>query len=95
MAKVKGPHHRGDYHVRSRRLVAAAYQHSDVRCWRCGLTHSEGVQRYGPRGAAWTAGHVVDGQVGGLLLPEHHHCNSSAGAVMGNKRRTPRTSRVW
>lgn len=92
--KRKAPHHRGDYHVRSRRLVASAYTNPDIRCWRCGLTHLEAVQLYGQRGAAWTAGHLIDGDIGGPLLPEHAHCNYSAGATAGNQRRMP-TSQTW
>jgi hypothetical protein len=105
--KVKALHHRGDYHVRSRRLTAAARADTSTRCWRCGLTLDQHRPHRNGKPARWTAGHVNDGQVGGLLLPEASTCNYSAGAELGNQRSpwrrrgTPlpppgtRTSRQW
>jgi hypothetical protein len=94
--KIKGAHHRGTYHQQSRAVVAAAYTNPGVRCWRCHLTYAEYAMRHGERAARWTAGHVNDSEIGGLLLPEHHRCNSSAGATYGNRRRSRnRTSRRW
>jgi hypothetical protein len=94
--KLKASHHRGTYHQHSRAVVFAARAHPGTRCWRCHLTFDEYAARYGQRAAAWTAGHVNDGEVGGQLLPEHHRCNSSAGATSGNLGRSRnRTSRLW
>lgn len=58
-----------------------------TRCRRCGLTHEEAAQRWGTQAAAWTAGHINDGQVDGPLVAEHARCNYSAGATAGNRRR--------
>lgn len=96
MRHTKALHHRGSYHVRSRRVVAQAWLNPDTRCWRCGLTHDEYAAVHGARAARWTAGHLIDGQIDGDLAPEHTRCNSSAGATAGNRRRTRnRTSRNW
>jgi hypothetical protein len=88
--KIKPAHYRGSYHVRSRRLVAAAYQNPDVRCPRCGLTFLEYAAINGERAARWQAGHARDGEVGGALRPEHARCNAQA----GNRARNP-TSEDW
>ena len=45
--------------------------------------------------AAIAAGHVVDGQVGGRLCPEHASCNFAAGARLGNSLRAFGTSVQW
>jgi hypothetical protein len=85
-------HYRGDYARRAAAVRAAAYANPATVCWRCGLT-LEQIRRTKPL-ARWEAGHVVDGQVGGLLRPEHSSCNRSAGAAYGNALREPR-SRRW
>jgi len=43
--------------------------------------------------AIWTAGHVIDGQVDGRLLPECSPCNYGAGARLRNG--PPRTGLTW
>jgi hypothetical protein len=104
--KVKAPHHRGTHQIRARRLTAYAYANPDTRCWRCGLTLAQHPPHKTGKPARWTAGHVNDGEMGGLLLPEASTCNYAAGAELGNqrspwRRRTPptpprgKTSRQW
>lgn len=87
MGKTKALHHKGDYHRRSAHVRAVAYANPSTRCWRCRLTLSE-IRAQRPR-ARWTAGHLVDGQAGGQLLPECSPCNYAAGA---RKRNGPRHS---
>jgi len=89
------PHHAGSYGRRAAFVRSQAWAYTDTRCWRCGLTHAEGVARYGEQGARWQAGHVVDGQVDGELRPEHARCNTSAGAAHGNRKREPRSREWW
>lgn len=86
--KVKPAHYRGRYHVESRKVRQAANADPSTRCRRCGLTLAE-RRRTHPKDR-WTAGHLVDGQVGGRLVPEHRSCNSAAGATMGNRKRKRR-----
>lgn len=83
----KAPHHRGGYHVNARRVRQMANANPDTRCWRCGLTLAQHPPHKNGTPAKWTAGHVVDGQVGGPLAPEASTCNYSAGATAGNQRR--------
>lgn len=94
MSGIKGAHHRGTYHVDSAKVRAAANRNPATVCWRDGLTLAQH-----PPGAFWTAGHVNDGETGGLLLPEASCCNFSRGAAAGNAQRTKpgprRTSRTW
>jgi hypothetical protein len=85
-------HYGGTYAIRSKQVRDAAYADPATRCWRCGLTLAE-IQRAKPH-ATWDAGHVNDGQVNGVLLPECSPCNRSSGAAMGNAKREPR-SRRW
>lgn len=85
MPKVKAPHHRGSYHRRSAEVRALAYSQPDTRCWVCGLTLAE-IRVRNPR-AKWTAGHIRDGEVDGMLLPECSVDNYSRGARYGNRRR--------
>ena len=82
---MAGLHHRINHGPRAKRLNDAANRDPSTRCWVCGLTLAE-VRRIKPR-ATWTAGHVVDGQVGGELRPEHSCCNYSRGARRGNAMR--------
>lgn len=109
MPKTKGVHHRGTYHVESARVRAAAYANPSTRCWVCGKTLGE-IRTVGrwpgdnphPR-AKWTAGHVNDGEPGGMLLPECSPDNYGRGAAAGNRMRgrtkrpirTLNTSRAW
>lgn len=83
VSMAKGLHHQGSYQRASERVRAAAYANPNTLCRRCG----EPLQPSVKGKDRWTAGHVIDGQIGGALSPEHHGCNSSAGATMGNKRR--------
>lgn len=94
-------HHAGTYATDARLVRAQAWADPATRCWRCHLTHAEYATLHGDRAARWTAGHVVDGQVGGELKPEHARCNYSAGTRLLNaiQRGRPRTrnqhTRTW
>ena len=82
-------HHTHPHFVRTgRALRAAANADPSTRCITCGGTHAEGVARWGERGAAWQAGHVNDGEVAGVLGPEHAFCNTSTGSLVGHRRRS-------
>jgi hypothetical protein len=85
MGKVKGPHHRGTFHVRSARVRAAAYGDPATTCWRCGLTLDQ--KRITKPRDKWTAGHLIAGDPDSPLLPEHASCNYSHGAALGNRLR--------
>lgn len=93
MPGKKRAHYRGDYARRARAVRQAAHANPATQCWRCGLTLEEARATVNPR-ATWDAGHAVDGAVGGLLRPEHSHCNRSNGAKLGNAMREPK-SRRW
>ena len=93
MGKGKGAHHRGTYHVESRRVRDAANADPTTKCWRCGLTldaHAPHANGSRPR---WQAGHVIDSDPTSPLAPEASTCNSSAGAAVGNMRRA--TGYYW
>ena len=90
---MKPPHHAGGYHVQARQVRDAANANPDTRCWRCGLTLAEHRPHRNGKPATWTAGHVIDGQVGGVLLPEASTCNAKAGRAMQNP--VPPPSRTW
>lgn len=89
------PHHSGSYHVQAMALRRAAAADPMTRCWRCKQTlatcgpNRDGRHKNG-KPARWTAGHVVDGQVGGPLLPECSPCMASSGATYGNQLRGAR-----
>lgn len=83
----KAPHHRGTYHVTAAKVRANANANPDTKCWRCGRTLAQHPPHKNGKPAKWTAGHRVDGQVGGPLAPEASTCNYSAGATTGNQRR--------
>lgn len=90
MGKAKAPHHRGNYQAAAAKVRAKANADPTTRCWRCG--------QLARPGDPWTAGHINDGQTGGPLRAEHASCNYSAGAQLGNARRsrtTLRTTRQW
>ena len=95
MAKVKGAHHRGGYQRQAKRVTDWANTNPDTRCRRCGLTLAEHPPTKTGNPPKWSAGHVIDGQVGGALKPEVLGCNSSAGATMGNLKRLNPMSRAW
>lgn len=85
----KAAHHRGTYHVQAARVRARAYANPSTRCWRCGATLTQ-IQARRPR-ARWTAGHLIDGQPGGTLLPECSPCNYGAGAKLRHRTNTALT----
>ena len=87
MGKGKGTHHRGTYHVASRRVRDQANADPDTRCWRCGLTLSEHAPHHDGTRPRWQAGHIIDGDSTSPLSPEASTCNTSAGATTGNRRR--------
>jgi hypothetical protein len=90
LPKIKPPHYRGSYHVTSRKVRLAAWSDPGYRCPRCGMTFAEYAAVNGERAARWQAGHVRDGEVGGVLRPEHARCNIQAGL----RARNP-TSEDW
>lgn len=73
-------HYRGGYQAQAKRVRQAAYANPATRCWVCNRTLAEHARK-------WTAGHVIDGQAGGVLLAECEQCNLSRGAAMGNRKR--------
>lgn len=93
MGKSKGAHHRGTYHVDSRRVRAAANANPGTTCWRCGRTLAEHPPHRNGAPAHWTAGHIIDGDPTSPLAPEVSTCNYTAGAVTGNQRRA--TGYTW
>ena len=84
---MAGPHHRGAYPRQAARLRARAAADPTTLCRRCGQPARPGDP--------WTAGHVIDGQIGGQLAPEHASCNYAAGATLGNRLRAFQTSVQW
>ena len=82
---VKHPHHRGSFATEGKRVRDRANADPSTRCWRCGRTMAE-IRTVKPT-ARWTAGHVVDGQCGGVLAPECSGCNYAHGAAHGNALR--------
>lgn len=95
MGNRKKAHHRGTHQTRARAITTAANANPNTRCWRCGRTLPEHPPHRNGRPPYWTAGHLIDGQVGGQMLPEASTCNYSAGATAGNRRRKLHTSRNW
>jgi hypothetical protein len=80
-------HHRDPLYRRMAAAVrAAAYANPSTTCWRCGLTLDE-IRRTQPR-ATWDAGHIIDGDLSAGLRAECRRCNRSAGAAMGNSKRS-------
>ena len=72
------PHYHGRYYQLSKAVRQAAYANPLTLCWRCQKTYAQGLELYGREGAAWQAGHLVDGQPRSPLVAEHAHCNQSA-----------------
>jgi hypothetical protein len=95
MRRRPKPHVNYGYQVRSRQLRQRANADSSTRCWRCGLTLLEAREREPQRQIVWHAGHVIDGDNNGPLLPEHSHCNTSAGATAGNLARPQQKASRW
>lgn len=101
MGYQKAAHHRGQHQTIAKRVTDPAKANPATRCWRCNRTIAQ-VRERKPN-AIWTAGHLVDGQVGGPYAPECSPCNYSHGAIVGNRkrgRRRPqppyfRTSQPW
>ena len=80
-------HYRDGWNRRAKAICDAAYADPSTRCRRCGLTVAEFRAEHpdkGPRSWRWQAGHVVDGDSRYPAVPEHGHCNMSAGAVLRN-----------
>lgn len=68
----------GADHKRMKAAVAPAVRSGSVRCVRCG-------ELIGP-GEPWDLGHTDDRSA--WSGPEHARCNRSAGARVGNRRRS-------
>jgi hypothetical protein len=84
---MPSPLYRGTYPRRSRAVRDAAYKNPATLCWRCGRTYADAVKMYGPSGAAWQAGHIVDGHRGSPLAAEHARCNAIAGGRHGREQK--------
>jgi hypothetical protein len=93
MPKPKPAHHRGTYHATAAKVRAAANADPFTRCWRCGRTLRQHPRHKTGRLPYWTAGHLIDSQVDGPLLPEASTCNSGAGASLGGRRLAAKTRR--
>lgn len=96
----KPPHRQGNYHTESRRIRRAAEADPSTQCWRCGLTLQEHAPHANGKPPQWQAGHLVDGQAGGPMLPEASTCNSSDGGKRGSRIRSAaqaqkRTDLTW
>jgi hypothetical protein len=50
------------------------------------LTLAEGQAKWGNH-IKWNAGHIIDGQIDGILAAELSRPNQQAGARLGNQRR--------
>ena len=91
----KDPKYQGDYHVRSRKITAAAHADPTARCWRCGLTLEQVRRRLARPYATWHAGHIETN--GRRLAAECSPCNiAERNARMRGKPRatTPSTPRT-
>ncbi len=84
MARQK-PHYTNGYMAQARALRHAAHADPSTRCWRCGRTLAEA--RQDDPSDTWQAGHLVDGEVGGALAPEHRSCNARAGQRARERKR--------
>lgn len=89
---MKQPHHRGPFDRRGKALRTAAYADPDTRCRRCGHRLHEGPEHRHDGTERWEAGHLIDGQVDGLLVPETRSCNRRAAARTTNAKRAGRRS---
>ena len=96
--RPKPAHYRGPFHVQAMKVRDAANSDPTQRCWRCRQPiatcgpYRNGRHKNG-KPAHWTAGHVIDGQTGGQLLPECSPCATSSGATYGNALRGARRAR--
>ena len=81
-------HRSSSYARRSKIVRAIANSDPTTKCWVCHRTQSE-------HGRPWHAGHVIDGHPDSALLPECEQCNTSKGAVRGNRMRMQGATRQW
>lgn len=90
-------HYRGSYARQAKAVRDAANADPSTRCWRCGLTLREHAPHKNGKPPTWDAGHVNDGQAGGVLAAEASTCNRQAGATEGHRRQrmTLTTTRRW
>jgi len=93
--KVKQPWHSGTHQTRAAAVVARADADPTTRCWQCGLTLEHCRPHHDGKPARWTAGHVIDGQIGGELKAECSPCNFTRGAAHGNGQRKQATTHTW
>lgn len=90
-------------HQRDRAAWNAELEASGPRpCPRCpALVYPDSLRHLNPDGRKFHLGHRSDVALGGKdgpKTPEHDHCNTSAGATLGNKlraKRRRRTMRDW
>lgn len=98
MPSKRRAHYRGRYAADAAAVRAAAYARPNTRCMSPTCKHDNGTLAEHRPGARWTAGHVVDSQIGGRLQPEVDECNFAAGGRLSHQRRrfrTLRLSRPW
>jgi hypothetical protein len=88
--RVKSALHRGDYHVTSRRITAAARANPHQRCWRCGRTLTQHPRHKSGAPPVWHAGHTGRGRE---MLPEGSTCNVNHGAWLGGQRMKAKATR--
>lgn len=89
------PHHAGTYGRDAAQVRAQAYANPTTQCWRCHRTLDQIPPHRTGRAPRWTSGHVIDGQVGGAMLPECSVCATSTGAARGNRLREPHSERWY
>jgi hypothetical protein len=95
-------HHRGTHQRHSAMVRRAATANKASICWACGLTLNQHTPHANGKPPTWQAGHTIDGTrnpppwlnttttppPGPWLAPEASTCNTSRGAVTGNRRRS-------
>jgi hypothetical protein len=86
-ATPKQAHHRGSFDRRAKLVRQAAYANPSTVCHRCGFRLHEGPFHRNDRTEKWEAGHLIDGQPDGPLLPEARSCNRRDAARKTNARR--------
>lgn len=99
---MAGNHHRDPRFIRIGKLVRSlASANPGAVCWRCGLTLDEHPPHRSGKRPTWQAGHTIDGTfgpgwfdvaarppAGAWIAPEASTCNTSAGAVTINAKRS-------
>lgn len=93
--KPKPAHYKNGYDTRARQVREAAAANPGTLCWRCGKTLAQHPPHKNGKPARWQAGHVNQGEIGGLLLPEASTCNTGHGARLGAARSRTSPRKPW